>query len=169
MSLGPVQLLVLGFDQPEFTGAIGAELRKLREGGLVRVIDAMVVYKDALGDVTTAQFSDLSTEEAEEFGAVVGALIGIGTGDEDTAVALAAAGVEAGADGHFLDESEMWNVVDDIPNNTAAAIALLEHRWAIPFRDSVREAGGFPISDGWVHPEDLVEVGLLAAEDAAGL
>jgi hypothetical protein len=63
----------------------------------------------------------------------------------------------------------MWNVVDDIPNNTAAAIALLEHRWAIPFRDSVREAGGFPISDGWVHPEDLVEVGLLAAEDAAGL
>jgi predicted dehydrogenase len=48
-------------------------------------------------------------------------------------------------------------------------VILLEHRWAIEFRDAVARAGGFPISDGFIHPLDLVAVGLMAAEDAEAL
>ena len=56
-----------------------------------------------------------------------------------------------------------------IPNDSAAAIILLEHRWAIPLRDAIRGANGFHIADDWVHPLDLVAIGLLAAEEAEAL
>ena len=43
---------------------------------------------------------------------------------------------------------------------------LLEHRWAIPLRESIRSAGGTLLADAWVHPQDLVAVGLQAREEA---
>ena len=78
MAIGPVQMLVLGFQDPNFTGEIIAELQRLKEQDIVRLIDAMAVQKDANGEITALQISDLSPEEAQEFGAVVGALIGLG-------------------------------------------------------------------------------------------
>ncbi len=47
MAIGPVQLLVLGFDHPDFHGEIIAELKRLKEDGTIRVIDALAVHKDA--------------------------------------------------------------------------------------------------------------------------
>ena len=64
MAIGPVQMLVLGFAEPEFTGKIAAELDRLREHEFVRIIDALVVSKDDDGDVTAMQVSDLTTAEA---------------------------------------------------------------------------------------------------------
>jgi hypothetical protein len=49
MAIGPVQLIVLGFNQPEFHGEIIAELERLRASDAVRVIDALAVHKDAEG------------------------------------------------------------------------------------------------------------------------
>ena len=169
MTIGPVQLLVVGFQDPEFKGDILAELKRLRESDVVRLVDLLVVRKDSEGNVEHVQRSDLTADEAEEFGATVGALIGLGAGGEETAEAgavLGAMGVDE-AGGHVLSEEDFWYVDDAIPNGSAAAIALIEHRWAIGLRDSIREAGGFHIADAWVHPADLVAVGLLAAEEAA--
>jgi hypothetical protein len=47
-------------------------------------------------------------------------------------------------------------VIDEIPNDSGAAIILLEHRWAIPLRDAVARANGMPIADTFIHPLDLV-------------
>jgi hypothetical protein len=58
------------------------------------------------------------------------------------------------------------DVVEEIPNDSAAAIILLEHRWAIPLREAVIRANGMPIADTFIHPLDLVAVGLIAAEEA---
>ena len=77
----------------------------------------------------------------------------------------AIAGAEAGSDGHVIDESRVWDVADTIEPGGAAAIALIEHLWAGPLRDAIARAGGFPVSDAWVHPLDLVEIGLLAADE----
>lgn len=169
MAFGPVQLLVLGFDNPDFQGEIVAELDRLKEGDLVRVIDGIAVHKDADGEVTVLRRSDLSDEEAEEFGAVVGALIGLGAGGVEGAEAGAELGAEAAAKerSEAEGEEEDWDVLDEIPPGSAAAVILLEHRWATPLRDAVRRANGYPVSDGWVHPEDLVAIGMLAAEGAA--
>jgi uncharacterized membrane protein len=170
MAIGPVQLLVLGFDQPDFQGDIQSELDRLKEHDAVRVISGVAVYKDADGKVTTLQRSDLSDEEAAEFGAVVGALIGFGAGGFEGAEAGSAIGAAKGAEGiQLASEEELLDVVEEIPNDSAAAVLLLEHRWAIPLRDAIRGANGFPVADGWVRPEDLVAVGLIAAEEAAAL
>ena len=63
MAIGPVQLLVLGFKQPDFQGEIRAELDRLRDSDLVRVIDALAVRKDANGEVETLHESQLSADE----------------------------------------------------------------------------------------------------------
>jgi uncharacterized membrane protein len=167
MALGPVQLLVIGFDEPNFTGKIRAELDRLRDSDIVRLVDVLVVSKDDDGNITRLQASDLSGEEMEELGATVGALIGFGAGgDEESMEAGAILGVGATGDGHVLG-GESWYVDDTIPPGTAAAVALIEHRWAIPLRESIREANGFLLADAWIHPADLVAVGLLASEEAA--
>ena len=170
MAIGPVQLLVLGFNHPDFDGKILAEFDRLKENDTVRIIDAMAIHKGANGEVTTLERSDLTGAEAKEFGAVVGALIGLGVAGAEGAEVGAEAGAAAMADGvNILDPNEAWDVIDDIPNDTAAAVILLEHRWAIPIREAVRAAGGFNLSDGWVHPEDLVAIGLMASEEAAAV
>jgi uncharacterized membrane protein len=165
MTMGPVQLLVVGFEGGEFKGEILAELDRLRENDIVRLIDLVFVRKDADGKVEKLLRSDLSPEEAEAFGAVVGALIGFGAAGEEGAELGAVEGAAALEDGHVFDE-EVWYVDDAIPNGTAAAVALLEHRWAIPLREGIRNAGGFHLADAWIHPADLVGIGVLAAEEA---
>ena len=95
MAIGPVQLVVLGFDHPEFHGEIIAELERLRESDTVRVIDALAVHKDADGEIEVAHLSNLSKDEAIELGSKVGALIGLGIEGEEGMVAGAEAGAEA--------------------------------------------------------------------------
>jgi len=162
MAIGPVQLLVVAFDEPNFTGAIVEELNRLRSHDLIRLIDVLVVQKDLDEDVTAVQVSDLSVDEAEELGATIGALIGLGLDGEEGMEVGAALGAEEGADGHLIPDSEMYDVADTIPAGNAAALALIEHVWAAPLRDAIAAAGGTPVSDGWVHPLDLVEIGLDA-------
>ena len=170
MAIGPVQLIVLGFDHPKFHGEIIAELERLRESDTVRVIDALAVYKDAEGELEVEHLSNLSQEEAIELGSKVGALIGLGIDGEEGFAAGAAAGAAAGEDGiEVFSEEDAWDVVEEIPNDSAAALVLIEHHWAIPLRDAVVRAGGFRISDGFISPLDLVEIGLITAEEAREL
>ena len=170
MAIGPVQLIVLGFSHPDFHGEIIAELERLRESDTVRVIDSLAVYKNADGDVEVEHLSNLTTDEAIELGSKIGALIGLGIDGEEGAEEGAIAGAEAAADGvQVFSEQEAWDVLEDIPNDSAAALILLEHHWAVPLRDAIARAGGFRVSDGFISPLDLVEIGLVSAEDAEEL
>jgi uncharacterized membrane protein len=170
MAIGPVQLIVLGFRQPDFHGEVIDELERLRKSDMVRVIDALAVYKDAAGEVEVEHLSNLTTSEAIELGSKIGALIGLGIEGEEGMEAGAIAGAEAGADGvDVLSEEQAWDVLEDIPNDSAAALLLLEHHWAVPLRDAIMRAGGFRISDGFISPLDLVEIGLLSAAEAEEL
>jgi|SRR5271165_6007262 len=169
MAIGPVQLIVLGFRNPDFHGEIIAELERLRASDTIRVIDSMVVYKDADGEIEVEHLSNLSKQEAIELGSKIGALIGLGIEGEEGAEAGAIAGAEAvdAAGGvQVLTEEEAWDVLDDIPDGSAAALVLIEHHWAVPLRDAVIRAGGFRISDGFISPLDLVEIGLMEADEA---
>jgi uncharacterized membrane protein len=165
MSIGPVQLLVIGFDDPQFGGAIREELNRLREHDVARLVDLIVVRKHEDGTVERMQHSDLSTEEAEELGATVGALIGLGADGAEGAEMGADLGAAALESGHVLDESDSWFVEDAIPPGSAAMIALVEHRWAIPLRGAIEDNGGLLLADAWIHPRDLVDAGLLLAQE----
>jgi uncharacterized membrane protein len=170
MAIGPVQLIVLGFEHPQFHGEIIAELERLRQSDTVRVIDALAVHKDADGAIEVQHLSNLSKEEAVELGTVVGALVGLGIEGEAGFAAGAEAGAEAAADGvSVFSDEEAWDVMEEIPNDSAAALILLEHHWAVPLRDAIARAGGFRISDGFISPLDLVDVGLVTREEAEQL
>ena len=170
MAVGPVQLIVLGFTHPEFRGEILDELQRLRDADTIRVIDALGVFKDTKGEVAILKMSNLTLDEEIELGAKIGALVGIGAfGDDEEAVeSVALAGAEtAAAEGvDMFSAEEVWDVVEDIPADTAALLLMVEHHWAVPLRDAVARAGGFRIADGFISPYDLVEVGIMTAEDA---
>ena len=162
-----MQLIVVCFNHPKFHGEIIAELERLHDTGAVRVIDSLAVYKDAEGKIEVEHLSNLSEAEAIELGSKVGALVGLGIEGEAGMEAGAAAGAEAASDGiDVLSDEAPWDVLEDIPNDSAAALLLLEHHWAVPLRDAIARAGGFRLGDGFVSPLDLVEIGLMSADEA---
>jgi uncharacterized membrane protein len=171
MAIGPVQLIVLGFNHPNFHGEVIEELERLHASGTVRVIDALAVYKDAQGELEAEHLSNLSENEAIEVGSKIGALIGLGFDGEEGAEAGAVAGAQEAADEgiNVFGGAEEWDVLEDIPNDSAAALILLEHHWAVPLRDAIVRAGGFRLGDGFISPLDLVEIGLASAEEAQEL
>ncbi|MBO0683605.1 MAG: hypothetical protein J2P45_10645 [Candidatus Dormibacteraeota bacterium] len=143
--MGPVQIIVVGFDQPRFRGEALEELRRLRDHDIVRLVDMLAVTKDAEGNVRVLEAGELPEQVAGEFGEVTRSLIGFG----DQPPSVSATDLEDG-----------WDVVDAIPAGSTAVIALLEHRWAIPLRDAIVRAGGTALADAWLHREDLAAVGL---------
>jgi uncharacterized membrane protein len=171
MAIGPVQLIVLGFTHPNFHGEIINELERLHASDTVRVIDSLVVYKTADGELEVEHLSNLSEQEAIELGSKIGALIGLGIEGEEGMEAGAVAGAEQAADEgiNVFGGAEEWDVLEDIPNDSAAALILLEHHWAVALRDAIARAGGFRISDGFISPLDLVEIGLMSAQEAKDL
>ena len=171
MAIGPVQLLVLGFSEPDFRGEILEELERLRESDAVRVIDSLAVWKDADGEIEVMHLSNLSRDEAIELGSKVAALIGLGIDGEEGMVIGAEVGAEQAAEEgvQVFSDEQAWDVLEDIPNDSAAALLLLEHHWAVPLRDAIARAGGFRVSDGFISPLDLVEIGLVTAEEAEHL
>ena len=158
MAMGPVQVLVVGFGpDAEFKGEALDQLRLLREQDIVRVIDLLVVHHREDGTVEKLEIAD--HEELAEFGAIAGALIGFGAAGEEGAEVGAEAGAELGDADELYDDAEVWCIADSIPAGMTAAIVILEHRWAIPLRNAIANAGGVALSDKWLHPQDLLAVG----------
>jgi uncharacterized membrane protein len=163
LTLGPVQMLVDGIEGDHFTGEIREELTRLKENDIARLIDLLLVKKNEEGEIEVLQQSDLNQDEAEEFGAVVGALVGFGAEGEEGIERGAVAGAAELEDGHVFDDEAVWYLSDRVPEGTAAAIALIEHRWAIPLRDKIAKAGGMTLADEWIHAADLLAIGLIGS------
>jgi uncharacterized membrane protein len=170
MAIGPIQLIAIGFDEPEFRGAIQRELGALRGLGLIRLVDALFVAKDDFGGLTRMEMSDLSATEKMEFGALIGGMIGLGAGDWEAAELGAELGALAASENVFgVSGEELSAFVEDMEPGTAAALMLLEHKWAIGFRDAVLDAGGEFLLQGYLTPDTLFMVGaeLEAQAEAA--
>ena len=158
MAMGPVQVLVVGFGpDADFKGEALRELKRLTEQDIVRVIDLLVVHKREDGAIDKVEIADDS--ELAKLGALAGALIGFGAAGEEGAEVGAEAGAELGDEGTLFDDEEVWYIADAIPEGMTAAIAVLEHRWAIPLRNAIADAGGVALTDKWLHPQDLLAVG----------
>ena len=159
MTVGPIEIFVIAFKDPQFHGEIRAELERLRDGEIIRVVDLLAVRKTEDGVIEAIQRSDLDADEAIAFGAAVGALIGLGAGGEDGMELGAVWGMRELADGHIFDDEDKWRVADSIQSGEGALIALVEHRWAIPVREAVRRAGGTAVAARWIADSDFVRLG----------
>ena len=166
MPFGPMQMLVVSYEGTELSPEVAAELKRLREHDIVRLVDVLVVSKADDGTITAVEGTDLTPDESTELGAIAGALIGLGAAGEEGAEIGALAGAEAAADGGSLLEGEVWYGADAIPPGSRAAVAILEHRWAIGLRDALLAAGAHGLVDAWIHPSDLVGLGAEMALEA---
>ncbi len=133
MEMGPLQLVVVGFDHPTLDGSILTELMKLSDQGLVRLVDLLGVYKSDSGELAAVELSDLGLDEAITYGAWVGALLGLGAAGEEGLEVWAFAGALL-AENEFeygLDEEAIRTIGNDIPNGgrllTAPTPALAEN------------------------------------------
>jgi uncharacterized membrane protein len=176
--LAPVQLVVIGFPpSAEFKGEIIRALSDLRGRGVIRLIDALFVRKDAQGNISgSMRESDLSLHQRELLGAIVGGLLGLVAGGDEESEALGATlAAQAVADNAFgFGIGDLQNVKDQIPAGSAALVLLIEHLWALELKQAVRNAGGVPVTQGFLTPEALFMVGaevraVTEAEDTIAL
>ncbi len=171
MSIGPIQAFVIGFaDNDLLEGRIADELARLSDVGHIKIIDAVFVMREG-GDVAVLRVSDLDDAQRAELRAAIGALVGLGVAGGDGAVMGAAFGAAVDADAPTAAESVARGLVDDLPEGCSALVLAIEHLWAIPLRDAVRDAGGLVIGHRSLTSEDLVAFGMTlgnATQPATG-
>lgn len=161
MTIGPVQVILFGFDRiDQFHGQVLDELSRLRGRGLIRLIDIFLAIKKESGEVVAREMTGLTKEETVEFGNVIGKLLGAPELEQDDVNAeaiertLAAASHSVG-----LDYQGIQRVVENLPPGKAFGVLMFEHTWAIPLRDAIRRAGGIHLAQGFMTPESLILVG----------
>jgi uncharacterized membrane protein len=165
---GPIQLVVVGFERAAIPLDVVNQLRKVRDAGIVRLVDAVFVAKDEHGDLTAIQATDLSKDEVVLLGTLAGALFGYGAAGDDGLEIGADLGGLAAEEGEFgLDEDDINAIADLIPTGTAALFMLLEHLWAIGLKEAFQNAGGSILSHGWITPRTLIALGQEAATETA--
>jgi hypothetical protein len=140
--MGPVQLLVIGLDRPTFTGEVATKLGELRDAGIVRLVDALVVTRHDDATFETIDGVDLPTD-----GTLVAELLGRGDDEPDD-----------------HDGAHLWSLTDAVPVGATAVVALIEHVWAGPLRDAIGRAGGITLDETWLTAEDTGRLeGLMTA------
>ncbi|WP_255335296.1 DUF1269 domain-containing protein [Methanosarcina sp. KYL-1] len=162
---GPMQLLVIVFDNPDFHGQIRRELESVMEKKLIRLIDLLFLWKDEDGNIATLEATQLDEEERMRFGAVIGGIIGFGAGGEKGALTGMEAGALAAAQENYgITDKDIMEITEAVPENTAAAIFIIEHLWAKSLKQAIHDAGGVLVSQGMITPELLAMVGQELAE-----
>jgi hypothetical protein len=145
--LGPVQVLLIGLDEPGSDRMLAAELQDLHSQDAVRALDVLRVRRQPDGGLRR-----LDHPGVEDYpGTLVEALLVSDPGgaeEEDRE-----GGVEAGEG--VADGEGTWFLAERLPRGAAAAIVLLEHRWAIPLREAAAGVEAEVFGDAWVHPQDL--------------
>ena len=164
-STGPIQLLVIAFPHSRFRGEILPELDRLKRKRIIRVLDLLIIRKDAGGNVVTATGSDLEFLEATALGAYLGSLAGHATGDPAGAERGAIEGAAQLADGHVFDEEDVFRLTEALSDDTTAALLLIQHLWARPLLDAVDEAGGIELMNEWIAPENVLTIGAGISAD----
>ena len=134
MFVGPLEYLLVGFEDYRFTGQILAELRAAQEKGIIRVVDLCVIAKDEQGNVTERELSELNGEEATELSSLASTVMGL------------------------LADEDIQQVAADIPNNSAAGLVLFEHTWAIGLKEAIKHAGAVAVTGGFVSSDALEEL-----------
>jgi hypothetical protein len=147
---GPVQVLVVGFDRPTFSGEVLAEFTRLREAGIVRLVDLLVVSRTEDGAFETLGLPEGVEADLGDLAASV-----LGQSEEPAEVEVEAADI---------DTVVTWSLADAIPVGSTAAVALIEHTWAAGLSAAIQRAGGTLLDETWLAPEDRELLEVLIAE-----
>ncbi len=165
MTIGPIQAFVIGFpDSDLFEGRIADELARLSDVGQIRIIDAAFVIRDG-DDAAVLSVSDLDDDQRAELRAAVGALVGLGLAGAEGAEAGAELGASVDADAPHAAEVVAASLLDELPDGSSALVLAIEHLWAVPLRDAVRDAGGLVLGHRSLTPEELIAFGMDVGDE----
>jgi len=164
MAMGPVQILVIGYGQDaQFTGAALDELRRLIDHDVVRLVDLLFVHKNDDGSIEKIELTD--TDELAKAGRRRRRADRLRRGRRG-----GRRGRRRGRRGRGRRRGLRLRRGAGLvyrrrhPEGMSAGIAVLEHRWAIPLRDAIAGSGGVALADEWLHPQDLIALGIAAAQ-----
>lgn len=143
MAMGPLEYMVIEFEGNHFTGEILPELQALRDRGVMRIVDLVFIQKDMDGNVVAQELSDLTEEQAKPFGPIAGDML------------------------RMFTPEDVEEIAGEVPRNSSAAIALIEHIWAVRLRETISKAQGRVLSDVLVPEADVEALSVeLAAQQA---
>jgi hypothetical protein len=132
MSYGPVDFLALEFDNLKLKGEIMPALIELVEKKIVRVIDLVVVQKDANGKHAALELQQLAPEVIAIFDPLMAEISGI------------------------IQVEDVDAIAELMENDTTAALLLFENLWAIKFKEAVLRANGRLLAQERI-PHEVVE------------
>jgi hypothetical protein len=141
--LGPVDWIVVEFPGSKFNGQIAPALLDLVERDLVRVLDLLVLKKDADGSLEAFELSDLDEGE-----------IG-GLREYESELAM------------LLSEEDVTSLAAAIEPGSSAGVLVWENTWAAPFASAVRRSGGQLVASGRI-PIQALLAAVEADEEEAG-
>jgi len=167
MAIGPIQIFAFGFPTTDrFEGRIADELIRLSDAGIIRIIDALAVVPEG-DEVEILRVSDLDEEQRAELGAHIGALVGLGAAGLEGFLEGAEAGAQIAEEGGFgLVEDITEDLIDELPDGSAGVLLIIEHAWAVPFRDAVVDAGGIMLANEWIGAQELISLGAAMRAEA---
>ena len=164
LSVGPLQLLLVGFETTErFRGDIAREIGALRGRGLIRVLDARFYHRAPEGALTEIDLNPLLADPPADSNPLAHLM---GTNGGGSNVGMAPQDAFSRTAGFALED--LRRLTDEIGTGEHAAVLLVEHLWAAHLRETVREAGGRLLGQGFLTPEVVMLVGaeLQARADA---
>lgn len=135
--LGPVDWIVVEFPGSRFNGEISPALTDLVERGTVRILDLLLIRKDADGTLDFAELDEVDEGEVGQLRSYEGRLATL------------------------LSEADVRAVAEAVEPGSTAAVLVWENSWAAPFATAVRRSGGQLVASGRIPVQAL----LAAVED----
>jgi len=130
--LGPIDYIAVTFKGNNFDGSVLEALSKATESGVIRVVDLLLVIKDAEGHVEMAEFEDQEDDLKE-----VATLLG------------------QKGDLPLLTEDDVQKLAAHMANDTSAGILVIEQLWALPLKEALLHVGGELLAEGRIHPDKV--------------
>lgn len=131
-SLGPIDYLVVEFpaDAANFTGEMAEALLSLVDGGLIRVIDVLILFKDENGEIDAMELSDV-----DDLGPL-----------QELETELA----------ELLAEEDVAHLAAAMEPSSTAGVLIWENLWAAPFASAARRSGGQLIANGRIPIQAII-------------
>ncbi len=141
--LGPVDYMVVEFPPgaSNFTGEMAAEIGRLVDAKLVRVLDILILQKDDNGSVEALEIDDF--DQLDELRAAEAQLA------------------------ELLAEEDVKNLANAMEPGTTAGVLVWENSWAAPFASAARRSGGQLVASGRI-PVQAILASLEAEEALEG-
>jgi uncharacterized membrane protein len=168
MTIGPLHLVLVKFSDDQHMRQISDEIKAARRSGAIRVVDLMIVHKDANGVLQEKKFTDLAEAQKAEYGLLLRGLLGMRAAYQTAGQVDQVAAAMSLSPGDFgISSAQVPRIVENLPNGGSAILAMIEHIWALKLKEALLNAGGELIAQGMLSPEALALGGATLDEAMA--